>query len=188
VRAYLALHESQKARDWFDRCSYLLRYRGIPGTLPAIAHAEGLLLLAEGQTGSARILLQQAHEQWSARGRYWDEARSGIDLAHCAARSRRPRDAAALLDSTRQRASAIGASVVLSLAEAVADGGVAAGPLSARELEVARLVAGGSTNREIAERLVISPKTASSHIEHILAKLGAARRSEIAAWIARTGD
>jgi DNA-binding CsgD family transcriptional regulator/tetratricopeptide (TPR) repeat protein len=186
VRAYLALHDAQRARDWFDRCAYLLRYRGIPGTLPAIAHAEGLLLLAEGQTGAARALLEEAHAGWVVSDRYWDAARSAIDLAHCAARSRRPRDAAGLVDETRQRATAIGATAILSLAHAVADGGVSAGPLSARELDVARLVAAGSTNREIAERLVISPKTASSHIEHILAKLGVARRSEIAAWMART--
>lgn len=59
------------------------------------------------------------------------------------------------------------------------------GPLTAREFEVARLVAGGATNREIAERLVIAPKTASAHVEHILAKLGVNRRAEIAAWVAR---
>jgi DNA-binding CsgD family transcriptional regulator len=57
-------------------------------------------------------------------------------------------------------------------------------PLTARELEVARLVAAGSTNREIAAALFVSPKTVSSHIEHILTKLGAARRTEIAAWVA----
>ncbi|HEY0374528.1 MAG TPA: helix-turn-helix transcriptional regulator [Amnibacterium sp.] len=58
-------------------------------------------------------------------------------------------------------------------------------PLSARELEVARLVATGATNRQIAAALEIAPKTASAHIEHILRKLGAARRAQIAAWVAR---
>jgi DNA-binding CsgD family transcriptional regulator len=38
------------------------------------------------------------------------------------------------------------------------------------------------TNAAIADSLVISPKTANSHLEHILAKLGAERRTEIAAW------
>ena len=57
-------------------------------------------------------------------------------------------------------------------------------PLTARELEVARLVAAGHTNREIAARLVLSPRTVSAHVEHILTKLGAARRTEIAAWVA----
>jgi DNA-binding CsgD family transcriptional regulator len=55
-------------------------------------------------------------------------------------------------------------------------------PLSSREFEVARAIAEGKTNPEVAEELGISPKTASSHVEHILAKLGATRRAEIAAW------
>jgi DNA-binding CsgD family transcriptional regulator len=49
---------------------------------------------------------------------------------------------------------------------------------------VARLVAAGHTNREIAARLFVSPKTVGAHIEHILTKLGVARRAEIAAWVA----
>jgi DNA-binding CsgD family transcriptional regulator len=57
-------------------------------------------------------------------------------------------------------------------------------PLTAREFEVAKLVAAGMTNAEIAEHLTIAPKTASAHIEHILAKLGVTRRAEIAAWAA----
>ena len=119
-------------------------------------------------------------------GRYWDGARSAIHLAHCAARSRRPRDAARIIDRVRQRATAVGAVAILTLADAVAAGDAVAGPLSSRELDVARLVAAGATNREIAEQLVISPKTASSHVKHIVAKLDASRRSEIAAWFTRT--
>jgi DNA-binding CsgD family transcriptional regulator len=55
-------------------------------------------------------------------------------------------------------------------------------PLTTREFEVARLVSEGRTNGQIAESLGIAPKTASAHVEHILAKLGASRRAEIAAW------
>ena len=55
-------------------------------------------------------------------------------------------------------------------------------PLTAREFEVARLIAAGWTNAEIAGELDIAPRTASAHVEHILAKLGASRRAEIAAW------
>ena len=57
-------------------------------------------------------------------------------------------------------------------------------PLTAREFEVARCVADGLTNVEIAAELGITPKTAASHVEHILAKLGVGRRAEIAAWTA----
>lgn len=52
--------------------------------------------------------------------------------------------------------------------------------LTARELEVLRLVAAGQSNREIAAALVISPKTASVHVSNILAKLGAGTRTEAA--------
>ena len=55
-------------------------------------------------------------------------------------------------------------------------------PLTAREFDVAKLITSGLTNAEIAGELSIAPKTASSHVEHILAKLGASRRAEIAAW------
>ena len=55
-------------------------------------------------------------------------------------------------------------------------------PLSSRELEVADLVARGLTNREIAERLIISTRTVESHVDHIKAKLGFARRARIVAW------
>jgi DNA-binding NarL/FixJ family response regulator len=49
---------------------------------------------------------------------------------------------------------------------------------------VARLVAEGQSNREIAARLVISQRTAEGHVEHILTKLGFTSRAQIAAWIA----
>jgi DNA-binding NarL/FixJ family response regulator len=57
-------------------------------------------------------------------------------------------------------------------------------PLTARELQVARLVAGGRSNKEIAAELVISQRTAENHVEHILAKLGFTSRAQVAAWVA----
>lgn len=55
--------------------------------------------------------------------------------------------------------------------------------LTRREWQVARLVAEGMTNRAIADRLVISPRTAQGHVEHVLVKLGFTSRAQIAAWI-----
>ena len=52
------------------------------------------------------------------------------------------------------------------------------GDLTAREIEVIRLVAAGATNREIAERLVISPPTAARHVANIFLKLGVGSRAE----------
>jgi DNA-binding CsgD family transcriptional regulator len=56
------------------------------------------------------------------------------------------------------------------------------GALSEREFEVAELVAKGLTDREIAAELVIAQRTAESHVQHILTKLGFRSRSQIAAW------
>jgi DNA-binding CsgD family transcriptional regulator len=58
------------------------------------------------------------------------------------------------------------------------------GGLTAREREVASLVATGKTNREIAELLVISEGTADVHVKHILGKLGFKSRAQIAVWAA----
>ena len=56
--------------------------------------------------------------------------------------------------------------------------------LTPRQQEVARLVARGCTNKQIAQRLGISRFTAETHVRNILERLGAAGRSEIAAWYA----
>jgi DNA-binding CsgD family transcriptional regulator/tetratricopeptide (TPR) repeat protein len=63
-----------------------------------------------------------------------------------------------------------------------ADGG-----LTAREREVATLIAQGLTNGQLADRLYISPKTAAVHVSNILTKLGLSGRAEVAAWAVRNG-
>jgi non-specific serine/threonine protein kinase len=58
------------------------------------------------------------------------------------------------------------------------------GALTPREREVARLVRRGRTNRQIGRALGISEKTTEVHVHHIIGKLGASSRAEIAAWVA----
>ena len=57
--------------------------------------------------------------------------------------------------------------------------------LTAREQEVAELIAGGRTNRQIAEALVISERTADTHVQNILNRLGLVSRAQVAAWVAQ---
>lgn len=188
VRARLAAHDPAAAREWLERCAALIRLRGIPGTLPVLDHAEGVLQLAEGRSSTARPLLEAAAAGWIARGRLWEGVQAQLDLARCAARARRPGEASRLVAEARRRAEEADALLLARAADAVrldANADATPGPLTAREFEVAELVADGATNREIAERLVISPKTVSAHLEHILAKLGAARRTEVASWVVR---
>ncbi|HEY9325607.1 MAG TPA: LuxR C-terminal-related transcriptional regulator, partial [Candidatus Limnocylindria bacterium] len=60
--------------------------------------------------------------------------------------------------------------------------------LTKREREVAAYVAEGLTNRDIAERLVISDRTVESHVEHIRNKLGVRSRAQVATWTVTVGE
>jgi DNA-binding CsgD family transcriptional regulator len=60
-------------------------------------------------------------------------------------------------------------------------------PLSARQIEVGRLVAKGLTNAAIAERLGISHRTVTSHLDHIYGRLGIGSRAALARWIVERG-
>lgn len=70
---------------------------------------------------------------------------------------------------------------------AVGQTGAIGAPLTAREREVAGLIAEGLTNREIAARLVIAERTAEGHVQNILNKLSFNSRAQIAAWAVERG-
>ena len=190
VRAYLALGGIDAAEKWLNRVGAVLTARAIPGTQPAIDHGRGLVLLARGEVSAAQQALQAASESWQVRRRFWEGEWARLDLAQAAVRARRRGEAAVLLDEARTIAAAAGATTLVDAADRLTASFDRARqaepwhPLSAREFEVAQLVAAGLTNRQIADQLVLSPKTISAHITHILTKLGAARRAEIAAWCA----
>ncbi|TDX02639.1 LuxR C-terminal-related transcriptional regulator [Kribbella sp. VKM Ac-2566] len=63
-----------------------------------------------------------------------------------------------------------------------------AGRLTRREYEIAGLIGEGLSNREIAARLVISQRTAETHVEHILSKLGFTSRAQVGRWLAEHPD
>ena len=59
--------------------------------------------------------------------------------------------------------------------------------LTEREVEVLRLLARGLSNKDIAQRLVISPKTVGNHVEHIYAKIDASTRAAAGLFAMRHG-
>jgi DNA-binding CsgD family transcriptional regulator len=98
----------------------------------------------------------------------------------------------ALIDEARAIATPLRANRLLSRLDAIgsertARAAVASSPegLTRREIEVLRLLAEHRTDKEIAEALFISPHTASTHVKHLLAKLGVASRREAPARAAR---
>jgi len=61
------------------------------------------------------------------------------------------------------------------------------GPLTRREIDVARLVVEGHSNRQIAASLVVSERTVGTHLDHIYAKLGVSSRTAVASYAFRQG-
>ena len=190
TRAYLAARRPDEAERWRARVAdHLAGWEAVAG--PALAHAEGLVRLSAGSLTAARESLENAIAGWTERGRIWEATWARLDLAHCLMRSNRFAEAASLLATAHSAAEAVGSAPLIARADELARIGRGRGtveepwrPLTAREWEVARLIAEGLTNAEIAGELTIAPKTASAHVEHILAKLGVARRTEIATWVA----
>jgi len=192
VRARLAAAGpgSGDARAWLEEVAAALAARAIPGTLVAVDHGRGLVAQADGDLAAAGAALERAAAGWRARRRFWEGTWALLDQASVAIRARRLAGGAVLAREARVLAERAGARTVVAEADRLL--AAAAGhrpaepwsPLTAREFEVARLVAAGRTNREIAAALFLSPKTVAAHVEHILTKLGAGRRAEIAAWVA----
>jgi DNA-binding CsgD family transcriptional regulator/tetratricopeptide (TPR) repeat protein len=189
VRAALAERRPEAAERWLEAASSQLE-GWAELAAPAIAHAEGLIRLAAGTLVAARSSLEAAVAAWDARGRIWEATWARVDLATALLRSNRYVEANRLIGEVEATASALGSAPLKERAADLARQARGRGseeeawyPLTVREFEVARAIAEGKTNAEIAAGLFVSPKTVSAHVEHILAKLGAGRRAEIASWV-----
>jgi predicted ATPase/DNA-binding CsgD family transcriptional regulator len=146
----------------------------------------GWTLVHAGEHRDAAVLLGAAYRLWDSFGHqlfnspHW--------LAHGASAQADAR--AAIGDRAFDAAFARGRHMTLeqvlafALQECPADEAAASDPLTAREREVAKLIALGKSNREIAGQLRISQRTVDAHVEHIFAKLGFGTRAQVAAWVA----
>jgi DNA-binding CsgD family transcriptional regulator len=190
TRACLAARHPDDARRWVARVrDHLTGWDTAAGQ--ALSHADGLCRQAAGSLSAAREALERAVRGWDERGRIWEATWARLDLAGCLLRMNRHADAAATIAEVRATAGDLRSEPLLARADELARAGRGHGseeepwrPLTVREFEVARQIATGMTNAQIAAELFVSPKTVSAHVEHILAKLGASRRAEIAAWAA----
>jgi DNA-binding CsgD family transcriptional regulator/tetratricopeptide (TPR) repeat protein len=134
---------------------------------------------------------------WEAAAARWRSLGCPYEAADALADSgQEPQLRAALTELERLGARPLAAAVARKLRERGVRG-LARGPrpttranpanLTARELEVLRLLVEGRSNRQIAEQLFISDKTASVHVTNLLAKLGVHSRLEAAAMARRLG-
>ena len=144
---------------------------------------EGLAMLAlvEGDAGRTVRLIGAAS---GLRAEGGDKAAPDwgkqVDAGLVSARSKLGRQAA---DAAWRQGAAFGTAQAVSYATgAAAETTDGESPLTARERQVAKLIAQGMTNPEIAQRLRMAGRTADAHVEHIRNKLGLRTRSQIAVW------
>jgi DNA-binding CsgD family transcriptional regulator len=196
VEGDLALGDDEAARAHVARASDMAAAADLPGARAAAGRAAALLALAEQHEQRAAELARAALADSERAGVALDGARSRLLLGRALAQRDRDAAIAELTTAAQDAATAGGARVhdeavreLRRLGRRVGRGGARASSgegyasLSAREHEIAELVAGGSTNREIAGRLYLSEKTVERHMSHIFGKLGVRRRAEVAAQV-----
>ena len=160
--------------------------------LRATAELAAAEVVAVRSPAEASARAEAALELFSRLGMPYEEGRSQLELARLGA-IREPELAAAharaALDVFEHLGAARDADEAANLLRSLGVKGRRAprraGELTTRELDVLGLLEAGLSNKEIAERLYIAPKTASHHVSRILTKLGLQSRAEAAAYAAR---
>ncbi len=156
---------------------------GTPLPRAVTDHAHGTIVLAQHDAGEALSHLRRACRAFHEIDLPYEAARSEVQIA-AACLALGDRESARLaLDAARATFARLGAAPDLEAVERVnTERADQAGPLTAREQEVLRLVAAGKTNREIAEVLTISPHTVGRHLQNIFMKLDLSSRSAATAY------
>jgi LuxR family maltose regulon positive regulatory protein len=161
----------------------------IVGTEPlrAVAdRAEGMLAAAWGEHDRARTLLEDAVDGFERAGSPYEAARARIELATSLVALDRA-DAGQQAATAAQALDELGAATEAARARRLLDAGEPLPELTPREREVLRLLAEGLTNRQIAERLVVSEHTVHRHVSNVLRKLDLPSRTAAAALAGRAG-
>jgi len=200
VRATTAREQD---RDLDRARAAMQELRGIAaaaGTHPLLASASlaaGLIALADGEHDAARRELEDAVDRFERSGAPFEAACARVDLAGAMARLGRTDAAIAEIDRALADLTRLDARTEIASAQAVRDRLASprpatatqrdSGGLTARELEVLRLVSSGLSNQAIAERLCISEHTVHRHVANTLSKLDVPSRSAAVAHVAKLG-
>jgi DNA-binding CsgD family transcriptional regulator len=184
VEIMLAAGDVPAARGAADELAEVAADLGAPLLLAMSAEATGAVMLAEGQPQAAGEALRRAWTAWQSLEAPYEAARTRV-LLGLAYRELGDEDGAHMeLDAARWVFQRLGAAPDLARVEDLARKvtSKAAGGLTAREVEVLRLVACGKTNRAIAGELFLSEKTVARHLSNIFAKLGLSSRAAATAY------
>lgn len=183
VEIMLAAGSIATARVAADEMTRIADEVGAPLLTAMAGRANGAVLLAEGDAGAALAALRASWTTWHALDAPYEAARVRV-LIGLACRELGDRDSAAMeLDAAREVFQNLGALPDLARLAGLDEGAAApAGGLTAREIEVLRLVSAGKTNRAVAAELVISDKTVARHLSNIFDKLGVSSRAAATAY------
>jgi DNA-binding CsgD family transcriptional regulator len=184
VEIMLAVGELENARG-ADRELGEIAERYESSMLAAMAgQARGAVDLADGDAQSALVSLRAAWQLWHDLEAPYEAARARV-LVGLACRALGDDDTAAMeLEAARSAFEELGAAPDLAHLDSLTRSGepVEAHGLTARELQVLRLVAAGATNKAIAAELVVSERTVDRHVSNIFTKLGVSSRAAATAY------
>jgi DNA-binding NarL/FixJ family response regulator len=198
VRANAALGELEGAAQALEELEAAASAVATDPVRAAAKFSAGILASAFRDDESARASFEDAARLFRRSGAPFEVARARLELAASLGALRRDDAARREIEAALQAFSELGARGEAARAEAMLDRlrgpgplvGVPEGPLrklSGRELEVLALIAEGLSNKEIAERLVISEHTVKRHVANILHRLGLASRAAAASLAGRHG-
>src|SRR6266536_1429709 len=174
----------RRRRAAADELSELADDLDVPMLRALASHAQGAVLLVEGDARAALDPLRRARTAWQELEAPYEAARVRV-LIGLACGALGDGDTADMeLDAARWSFRQLGAATDLARVEALSRKAPAraAGGLTAREVEVLRLVAAGKTNRAVAADLFLSEKTVARHVSNIFTKLGLSSRSAATAY------
>jgi len=183
VEIMLAAGSTAAARRAADEMTRIADEVGAPLLTAMAARADGAVFLAEGNARAALAALRASWTAWHELDAPYEAARTRV-LVGLACRALGDTESAAMeLDAARDAFETLGALPDLRRLTALEEGvAPTVGGLTARELEVLRLVAAGKTNRAVAADLVISEKTVARHLSNIFDKLGVSSRAAATAY------